>query len=624
MSNIIIGTAGHIDHGKTTLIKALTGVETDTLAEEKKRGISINLGFTYFDLPSGRRAGIVDVPGHEKFIKNMLAGATGMDVVLLIISATEGIMPQTKEHLDILSYLKIKRGIIVLTKSDVADSELKELIKEDIQAQVEKTFLSGAEIIEVDSLSGTGIDDLASKIDEVCASVDGRNTQIPPRINIDRVFTVNGFGTVVTGTLIEGEIHIGDSLEIYPNGLQTKIRNIQVHDENVTKAIAGQRVAVNISNVSVQEIGRGDVLSAPKYLGETMSLDVKINLVPDYEKTLKMWDRLRLYIGTREVMCRIVPLGQDVIEAGDDAYAQLRLEETVVAKNGDNFVIRNYSPMETIGGGVILDVAPKKHKRKDVNLINALSIKEKGGAAEMILQSIEQNKNTDVKKIAIDVGMTVAEVTEKVSELVGEGKVILVNHITIHIDQFNELSEATSILLTKFHKMNNLKSGMSKEELRSKLNTGLSNKDFDELLKIFVGKELIRTNSNFVSNFEFEISYTKEQKTMRAKMLSTLKRGGFTPPSVQDITLGKADFIEVLESMHGNEVVKLDEHTVIHSDFYNQAIELTKKFIHEHGEITLADFRDLTNGSRKYSMTILESFDKNNITKRVENKRVLW
>ena len=393
MKNVVIGTAGHIDHGKTTLIKALTGRETDTLDEEKKRGISINLGFTYFDLPNNRRAGIVDVPGHEKFIKNMLAGASGIDIVLLVVAADEGVMPQTVEHLDILSFLNIKNGIVVLTKSDTVDDEFRELVKEDICEKIKGTFLEDAEIIEVDSISKRGIDTLIEKIDKTTSisslilsifsidkmsdDIEDKNENSPARLNIDRVFSIKGFGTVITGTLIEGKISIEDDLVIYPQVLKTKIRSIQVHGENKDTAYAGQRTAINISNVKVDDIKRGDVLAAPNSLEESMMLDVKLSLVNHLDKGLKHWDRLRLYHGTREILCRAVPLDKELIESGESGYVQLRLEESIVSKKGDTFVVRRYSPMETIGGGVIIDPSPKKHKKFDEKVIEALKIKEK-------------------------------------------------------------------------------------------------------------------------------------------------------------------------------------------------------------------------------------------------------
>lgn len=340
MKNIIIGTAGHIDHGKTTLIKALTGRDTDTLKEEKQRGISINLGFTYFDLPSNKRAGIVDVPGHEKFIKNMLAGSSGIDIVLLVVACDEGVMPQTIEHLDILNFLDIKNGIIVLTKCQKVDEDFKELVKEDIREKLEGTFLDNVDIIEVDSISGYGIDKLINKIDDISNAIESKNEYSPSRLNIDRVFSAKGFGTIITGTLLEGKIKINDELLIYPKGIKAKIRGIQVHGENVEVAYAGQRTAINISNVKVEEIERGDVLADINSLEESKMLDVKISLVKHTSRELKHWDRLKLYHGTKETLCRAVPLDKDYIKKNESAYVQLRLEEGIVVKKGDKFVDR--------------------------------------------------------------------------------------------------------------------------------------------------------------------------------------------------------------------------------------------------------------------------------------------
>ena len=300
----------------------------------------------------------------------MLAGAAGIDIVLFVVAGDEGVMPQTIEHLDILSFLNVKKGIIVLTKCDVVDNEFIELVKDDIREKTKGTFLDNAEIVEVDSISRNGIDNLVKKIDDMSNDIDDKNENSPARLNIDRVFSVKGFGTVVTGTLLEGKISIDDDLVIYPNNLKTKIRSIQVHGQSVETAYAGQRTAINISNIKVEELKRGDVLAAPNSLEESMMLDVKLSLVKHTNKNLKHWDRLRLYHGAREILCRVVPLDKEITKSGESCYAQLRLEESIVAKKLDNFVLRNYSPLETIGGGIIIDTKPKKHKKFDENVIH--------------------------------------------------------------------------------------------------------------------------------------------------------------------------------------------------------------------------------------------------------------
>ncbi len=362
MGNVIIGTAGHIDHGKTTLIRALTGIETDRLQEEKKRGITIDLGFAYFDLPSGRRAGIIDVPGHERFIKNMISGATGVDVVLLIISADEGVMPQTTEHIDILSYLEIKNGIVVLTKADLVDEEWLELVQEEIKEKLADTFMKDAPMIPVSAMSGQGIDLLTETIDSMTEVIESRDTHIPVRMPIDRVFTITGFGTVVTGTLIEGSVKVGQELVVYPEQLPTKVRNIQVHGTDQEVAYAGQRVAINLANIHKDDIHRGDVLAVEDTLYNSYMLDVHIKLLKHSNRVIDNWTRLRLYTGTKEVLCRAVLLDTDVLNPGDESFVQLRLEEPIACKYGDHFVVRFYSPLETIGGGIVLEPNASKHK----------------------------------------------------------------------------------------------------------------------------------------------------------------------------------------------------------------------------------------------------------------------
>ncbi|MDM8127885.1 selenocysteine-specific translation elongation factor, partial [Paraclostridium benzoelyticum] len=528
MKNVIIGTAGHIDHGKTTLIKALTGRETDTLAEEKKRGISINLGFTYFDLPSNKRAGIVDVPGHEKFIKNMLAGASGLDMVLLVVAADEGVMPQTVEHMDILTFLNIKKGMIVLTKSDTVEEDFRELVKEDIREKVKGTFLEDAEIIEVDSISKKGLDELINKIDKMTDEIEDKDLETPARLNIDRVFSIKGFGTVVTGTLIEGKISIDDDLVIYPKELKTKIRSIQVHGESVETAYAGQRTAINISNVKVEEINRGDVLASPHSLEEAMMLDVRLSIVKHTDAGLKHWDRLRLYHGTREILCRAVPLEVEEIMPGESGLVQLRLEESIVAKKGDKFVVRRYSPMETIGGGIVIDTNPRKHKRFDANVIEALKIKEKGELSDILEAYLKNNSRNypNIKEIMSYSGESEDNIKKSLEKLIGQEKVICINNMYMHINQYNTLKEKAESELQAYHKKFRLREGMLKEEVRSKVESKFKTRDFDILLDLFINDELIKVNGNFVSLKKFNVVFNEKQTKIKNEIEKILNNAG--------------------------------------------------------------------------------------------------
>ncbi len=621
MKNIVIGTAGHIDHGKTTLIKALTGRDTDTLAEEKKRGISIDLGFTYFDLPSNKRAGIVDVPGHEKFIKNMLAGASGIDIVLLVISAEEGIMPQTVEHLDILNFLNVKKGIVVLTKCDNVDEELLDIIKDDISEKIQGTFLEDSKVLEVDSKSRKGIDELILNIDELSKSIENDNENLSPRLNIDRIFTVKGFGTVITGTLLEGEISIDDDLVVYPKNLPTKIRNIQVHGEDVDRAYPGQRVAINISNIKVDDIKRGDVLAKSDSLEESMMLDVKINLVSHSNKTLKHWDRLRLYHGSREILCRVVPLDLEKIDQGQSGYAQLRLEESIVSKKGDKFVLRNYSPMETIGGGFIIDTIPKKHKRFDDDVIKSLKIKEKGELKNIIESYLKKDldKYLNVKDIIIYSGENEENINKSILRLEEENKLIKINDFLLHIEKYEKLKNKSLEILNEYHKKYRLRKGIAKEEFRSKLEPKFKIKDIDKLLEKMMDDKDINIEFNYIYKYELKVKLNEKQKEIQ----SILKQSKAEEILTIEKVCKNHYYNEVLEFMIGESVEKLDDNHIIDKEYYESLKNNLINYLNENKEITLSQYRDLLNSSRKNCLILLENFDRNKITKRENDKRIL-
>lgn len=626
MKNIIIGTAGHIDHGKTTLIKALTGRDTDTLKEEKQRGISINLGFTYFDLPSNKRAGIVDVPGHEKFIKNMLAGSSGIDIVLLVVACDEGVMPQTIEHLDILNFLDIKNGIIVLTKCQKVDEDFKELVKEDIREKLEGTFLDNVDIIEVDSISGYGIDKLINKIDDISNAIESKNEDSPSRLNIDRVFSVKGFGTIITGTLLEGKIKINDELLIYPKGIKAKIRGIQVHGENVEVAYAGQRTAINISNVKVEEIERGDVLADINSLEESKMLDVKISLVKHTSKELKHWDRLKLYHGTKEILCRAVPLDKDYIKKNESAYVQLRLEEGIVVKKGDKFVIRTYSPMETIGGGVIIDTSVKKHKKFDSKVIDSLKLKELGEPKDIIEEYLKQNKEeySTIQTLMSYTGLNENVIEENIKILIENNRVIKLNNYYIHVKVYERLKEDIFDLLNHYHKKNRLKKGMPKEELRSKIGTKLKTRDLDVVILKMESEKKIKIVNKLVSSYDFNVVLNDKQKAIKLDIQKQLRKAGLASILTVEEVCINYNYKEVLESMIGYEIELLSDSHIMDKESYEIAKHTLLKYIKENKGITLAEYRNLINSSRKNCLIILEHFDRNRITKRIEDKRIMF
>lgn len=629
MKHIVVGTAGHIDHGKTSLIMALTGRETDTLEEEKKRGISINLGFTYFDLPSGKRVGIVDVPGHEKFIKNMLAGASGLDMVVLVVAADEGMMPQTIEHIDILSYLKIKKGLVVMTKCDMVDDEMLELAEDDIKEGLKGTFLDGVEVLRVDSLSKRGIPELIAKLDEMSEEVEEKNTILPPRLNIDRVFSIKGFGTVVTGTIIEGIIKVNDELEIYPSHKKVVVRNIQVHSENVDMAYAGQRTAINLSNVKVNDIERGDILAASDSMLESMMLDVKIKLLSHEGCKLENWDRLKLYHGTKEILCRAVPLEIENMKAGDEGFVQLRLEEKIVCKKMDPFVIRTYSPMDTIGGGVIVDVSNVKHSiNKDIKkILEDLRIKESGDE-KLVLDIYLKNNSYKFPKIQdmmAYVGVDKERIENLLDELSSENKTIDINGKIVHEEYYRLLKNKLLRILKKYHEENNLRLGMPKQEAGTKVESSFKIKDIDSFLDLVQSDGEIKIIDNTVSLFDFKVELNEEEISIKNQILLELNKNGYEDIStIEDICKNDKKKKSVLDSMIGAEIELLDDENIIATELYEKAKEKLIDYINKNGEISLGEFRDMMNSSRKISMFILESFDKKKITKRVENKRILY
>ena len=622
-NNVIIGTAGHIDHGKTTLIKALSGIETDTTLEEKERGMSINLGFAYFDLPSGKRCGVVDVPGHEKFIKNMLAGVSGINLVLLLVDSREGIMPQTKEHIDILTLLGIENYIIVMTKIDLVEEEYRELVKEDIREFTKGSALENAPIIEVDSISRKGIDVLLDTIDKKTNDIEAKNIEKNARLNVDRSFQVKGFGTVVTGTLTEGSISVGDELVIYPKEVKAKVRNIQVHSQDVDKAYAGQRTAINLSNIKFDDVKRGDTLATAGSLVKTYMLDSEIKLINDDRANLELWDRVRIYVGTVEVMARVVPLGTESIKPGESGFVQLRLEEEIAVKNYDKFIIRTYSPMVTIGGGVILDASPRKHSRFNEEILEKLKVQLEGNSGDLIQNYLLSHSNYIVSKkdIIKDLQLSEGEAATELDELVTSGNIFETNPGYIHKKKYDEVLEKLKKLLADYHKRYKLKVGIPKVEIISKFK--LSQKEVLELIELFIKNNEVRLEGNLVAEKDFVVNYDKKQLAEKARIEKELLNGGFTPPTIKELTNGVKASLELLDSLVDNTIIRLDADLVLHRDVLTKAIEKVNEHFKNSEKMTLAEFRDITGSSRKYSMAILEHIDKLGITRRVENYRVL-
>ncbi|MBB6214858.1 selenocysteine-specific elongation factor [Anaerosolibacter carboniphilus] len=630
MKNIVIGTSGHIDHGKTTLIKALTGTDTDRLKEEKKRGITIELGFAHFDLPSGRRAGIIDVPGHERFIKNMLAGVGGIDIVLLVVAADEGFMPQTQEHLNILSILEVKKGIIVLTKTDKVDEEWLELVQEEVRQKTNGTFLESSPIIPVSSSQGIGLEKLVQLIDQLTEETEEKDMRTPFRLPVDRVFTLSGFGTVVTGTQIEGTLATDSLITIYPQDIQAKIRSIQVHGKSVNESYAGQRVAVNLAGIKVEEILRGNVLAEKNSMKSTTMLDIKLNLLKDVSRVLKNRERLRFHHGTSEIFCRVVLLDREELEPGDSCYAQLRLEEYTVAKRGDHFVLRFYSPMETIGGGIILEPNPKKHKRFKEDTLEDLKVKEEGSPEDIIDKIIKQygNKFETIGYYATQTGMSETMIEEIIGNLILEGSVIRFSNQITHRTYLDTVEEEIIKLLNEYHGKYPLKAGMLKEELRNKVLPHAKGRLYDSLLEHYEKNQIIKVKGNIVSAYNFEVDFTEEQEKIKNEIENIYLKAEFNPPMPEEFIKSNKDekhnrmvFNALLDM---NRLVKINDEIVFHVEHYDRAIEILKEFIQQHKEITLSQFRDCLNTTRKYALPLLEHFDQIKLTKRTGDKRILF
>jgi len=635
MKHVIVGTAGHIDHGKTTLIKALTGRNTDRLKEEQERGISIDLGFTYFDLPRGKRVGIIDVPGHEKFIKNMLAGVAGIDIVMLVIAADEGVMPQTVEHLAILDLIGVDKGFVVLTKTDLVDEEWIEMVKEDIREKLAGTFLEGAPIVPVSSTKKTGIDEVINLIDKLSMEIEDRQVDDMPRLPIDRVFSVQGFGTVVTGTLLSGLINVGDEVEIFPKNIIGRIRSLQVHGVNTETAYAGQRVAINLAGVKKDDIERGDVVAPVNSMKATNMLDVKVKAIDSIDRIIENRTRLRLYIGTKEVLTRIVLLDREELNPGEEAYAQLRLEESVVAKRGDRFILRFYSPMFTIGGGEILEPNPAKKKRYDQKAIEELKIKEKGDLKDVIEKIILDNSKAfpTIKEISKSTAMLEEKVMMDVNNLKEEGKVVLFNltkdlHV-IHMDYYNYIKSMILNHLEQYHKRFPLRIGVLKEEIRSKYLNNAKPLVGEKLIDLLIKEGCIEQRNESLCLKGFEIKYDERQKRIKEDIIDIFREASFSTPKKEEL-INKMAYVdekeveEVFGSLiNSGEIIKLSEDIYLYKENIEKAIALLKEYLDENGFVTVAQFRDILNTNRKTALALLEYFDYLKITKRDGDKRTL-
>ncbi|NLD34783.1 MAG: selenocysteine-specific translation elongation factor [Clostridiales bacterium] len=630
-SHIIIGTAGHVDHGKTCLIRALTGTDTDRLEEEKRRGITIDLGFTYLPLPDGTQAGIIDVPGHEKFVHNMLSGAGGIDLALLVVAADEGVMPQTREHLGILSLLGIRRGCVAVTKVDMVEADWLVMMLEELKEELQGSFLEGAPIVPVSSHTGAGIDQLRRQLVDLVRETPAKNTDKPFRLPVDRVFTMPGFGTVITGTLIEGTLLEGQDVLVYPQELPTKVRNLQVHTQSVAQAYAGQRVAVNLQRIKMEEITRGSVLAEPGSLQTSYMVDVALRILPEAGRSIRTNSRLHFHHGSGEVLCKAVLLGgMEELLPGQNGYAQLRFEEPVAAKAGDPFVLRFYSPLETVGGGMVLDPKPYKHKASSPQALEKLRLMYDGSDADRIEALLIEHSPHYVEAAAFSLqsGLPMEKTRQILLSLRDAGRAIeITDQLYLHHAHMNALGEKLERLLQAYHAEHPLKAGIRSEELRARLLRGLDAATAERVLDIFVGRGTVHTaNGNFALP-GFQVTFTPKQQDTLNALAAQYNEAGFSPPEKKALLTQYArdkDMPKVLDYLiDAGQLIPVDGELFFPRERVQEAQGLFERIQAEKGAVTLADFRDGINASRKYALAILEYWDLRGHTKKSDDARTL-
>ncbi len=630
MKHVIIGTAGHVDHGKTCLIKALTGIDTDRLKEEKKRGITIELGFAYLDFPDGQRAGVIDVPGHEKFVANMLAGAGGMDLAMLVVAADEGAMPQTVEHLDILSILGITRGVIAVTKTDLADQELTELVTEDVQELVKGTFLENAPIIPVSVYDGSGIGELRETLWKLCRELPERGDSGSFRLPVDRVFTLKGFGTIATGTLMEGKVKKEQEAVLYPEKIPVKIRSIQVHSQNTDVAYAGQRVAVNLPDRKKEEVQRGAVIASKDSLYPSRMLDVRLQVLRHTERAVRHGSRVHIYHGTRELLGRVILMQGEELRAGESCYAQLRLEEETAARKGDRFVIRFYSPAETLGGGVILDSSPRKHRKNDKKALAAFAIKENGTQKELLeLSCLEHSGNfyslNELAKRSLLDGSRIKHLAQKLCE---EKKLVrITEQVYIHQEELALYRRRVLDFLGEFHKNYPLKEGMGLEEARSRMQLGIHQKMADAILEILKQEKYIKEQNRVFSKYGFKVVVKEDEDAMIKEIIRYFREAAYAPLTTELYICGhqsQKKFRAVFTSLLNKKIlIRLDGQYCLHKDYYEKAKSAFAEMAETKQVVILGEFRDYLGCSRKMAVALLEHFDKNGFTRKTDQGRVL-
>jgi selenocysteine-specific elongation factor len=626
--HIIVGTAGHVDHGKTTLIRALTGMETDRHPEERERGMSMDLGFAHLTLPSGIVAGIVDVPGHERFVHNMLAGAAEMDMVLFIVAADEGVMPQTIEHLEILQLLHAKRGVIVLTKCDLVGDDWLELVKEDVAERVRGTFLDGAPMIAVSAVTGEGLDELVRVMDAVAQEVPPKATDRPFRLPIDDTFVKAGFGTIVRGAIFSGQVRVGEEVEVVPKGIVTRVRSLHTYGKPTEIAVAGQRAAMNLGGVERETTERGDVVCHPTTLRASDRMDVALRLLPSAPRPLKDGAPVRFHIGTAERIGRVFFFDRNELKPSEETFAEIRLDKPVACAWGDLFVIRSYSPMVTLGGGKVIEPHPLQRRRRRVaEEFHRIAEKSRSEKDFVVTLLREHPNGVTVREIAQRLFLSTERARQIAEALIAEGVAFSLDGQTLlWQEQVRRLQDSIIVTLRRFHTERPLRRGMPKETLRSLVAPDMAVNLFETLLQHFAQISVIVVERETVRLPTHEIRLTEEQRQWAERMERKAKTAGFAPPELEELLAEFPDREQAMDLLswlvEQGRLVRVAEF-VVHPETIERAKQLARQLCERYGSFTASQFREAANTTRKYAVPLLEFLDQLGVTVRRGDVRVL-
>ncbi|MBI2863814.1 MAG: selenocysteine-specific translation elongation factor [Chloroflexi bacterium] len=620
----VIGTAGHVDHGKSTLVRAMTGIDPDRLQEEKERGMTIDLGFAWLRLPSGREISIVDVPGHERFIKNMLAGVGGIDLALLVIAADEGVMPQTREHLAILDLLRVKSGTAVITKKDLVDEEWLELVVSDVQDVLKDTHLRASPIVSVSSTTGEGLADLLATIDRLLEATPPKKDIGRPRLPVDRVFTIAGFGTVVTGTLIDGSLSVGQEIEVLPRRLKSRIRGLQTHKHKVEAASPGNRVAVNIANLSTTDLSRGDVIASMGWLVPTTAVDVELRLVPDLKHVLHHNAQVTFHTGASEVTGVVRLLERGELGPGETSWAQIKLSQPVSVVKGDFFIIR--SPDDTLGGGEVVDSHARRHRRYNDATLDSLSLLQKGTPADILLTALRRIEPAEVRTVLEGGGLPKAEAASALLEIVKDGRALVLpaspaempspTAFVVSGSGWSELKGKVASHMEAYHRQFPLRSGMAKEELKSRLK--FSSRLFGDALARLISEGAVVEGETSVRAPGHAVRVSPAQQAILDRFLDSVEANPYSPPGDN---LPEPELLSLL--VEQGKIVKVDEGVFFAASAYRDMTDKIVATIKTSGKVTVGEVRDTFHTSRKYALAFLEHLDEKRITRRVGDDRVL-